>query len=407
MTTHDLPVGRRIARLRARRRMTQQMLADRLGKSKSWVDKVERGVRALDRFTVIQDLADVLRVDPVALLGRGAPPSQAARAAVRGVDGVRAALARYDTALNVPGNPPAAPPAGELSRRARHAWLTYQHADYPQLLRTLPELLADAQHAHATHANGGGGDGDGAAELLVQAYRITSSVLVKLGEGDLGWFAADRAMSVAIGDPLLTAAATVPLGQALRALDRPRPALTVTIAAAYRIVPRVWRDGPPADLALHGTLLIQAALAAAGFGDERSARELLDRAAGIADEIGEGHDRHWTSFGPTAVELARVAAAVALGAGGEAVVLHERVVGADDWRRLPAEHRAAYLLDATRAYLRVGDPLAAGRALVDADRTAPAEVRLRPVARTLLTDLARHGPVPADVAGLATALGIG
>ncbi|MER5705775.1 helix-turn-helix domain-containing protein [Micromonospora sp. NPDC002296] len=404
MTTHDLPIGRRIARLRARRRMTQQMLADRLGKSKSWVDKVERGVRALDRFTVIQDLAAVLRVDPVALLGRDALPSQAARAAVHGVDGVRAALARYDTALNG-SQVRAAPPVGELGRRVRHAWLTYQHADYPQLLRILPELLGDAQHAHA-HTSGGG-DGDGAAELLVQAYRITSSVLVKLGEGDLGWLAADRAMSVAIGDPLLVAAATVPLGQALRALDRPRPALSVTIAAAHRTAPKVWRDGPPRDLALRGTLLIQAALAAAGFGDERSARELLDQAARIADEIGEGHDRHWTSFGPTAVELARVSAAVELGAGGEAVVLHEKVVGAGDWRRLPAEHRAAYLLDATGAYLRVGDPLAAGRALVDADRTAPAEVRLRPVARTLLTDLTRHGPVPADVARLATALGVG
>ncbi|WP_405111610.1 helix-turn-helix domain-containing protein [Micromonospora sp. NBC_01405] len=112
MTTHDLPIGRRIARLRARRRMTQQMLADRLGKSKSWVDKVERGVRALDRFTVIQDLAAVLRVDPVALLGRDALPSQAARAAVYGVDGVRAALARYDTALGSGPQVRAASPAG-------------------------------------------------------------------------------------------------------------------------------------------------------------------------------------------------------------------------------------------------------------------------------------------------------
>ena len=50
----DEPIGRRLARWRLRRRMTQQMLADRLGKSKSWVDKVERGVRALDRYSVVQ-----------------------------------------------------------------------------------------------------------------------------------------------------------------------------------------------------------------------------------------------------------------------------------------------------------------------------------------------------------------
>ncbi|MFE9181875.1 helix-turn-helix domain-containing protein [Micromonospora haikouensis] len=403
MTSRELPIGRRVARLRTRRRMTQQMLADRLGKSKSWVDKVERGVRALDRYTVIQDLAAVLRVDPVALLGRDALPSQAARAAAQGVDGLRAALDRYDAALTGPQAHQAAPPVGELDQRVRHAWLTYQHADYPQLLRVLPELLGETQHAHTTQ-------GDGAAELLVQAYRITSSVLVKLGVGDLGWLAADRAMSVAAGNPVLAASAAVPLGQALRALGRPGPALAVTVAAAHRIAPEARRDGPPPDLALHGTLLVQAALAAAGAGDERGAAELVDRAARIADntgETGEEHDRHWTGFGPTAVRMARVAAAVELGNGGEAVFLHERVVGADHWRRLPAEHRAAYLLDAGRGHLRAGDPLAAGRAVVDADRTAPAEVRLRPVARTLLTDLARREPVPADVARLAAALGLG
>ncbi|WP_431903468.1 helix-turn-helix domain-containing protein [Micromonospora carbonacea] len=406
MTNRELPIGRRVARLRTRRRMTQQMLADRLGKSKSWVDKVERGVRALDRYTVIQELAAALRVDPVALLGRDALPSPAARAAAQGVDGVRAALDRYDAALTGPQARRSAPPVGELDQRIRHAWLTYQHADYPQLLRILPELLGDTRHAHAAQ-------GDGAAALLVQAYRITSAVLVKLGVGDLGWLAADRAVSVAAGDPLLVAAAAVPLGQALRALGRPRPALAVTVAAAHRIAPEAWRAGPPPDLALHGTLLVQAALAAAGAGDERGAAELVDQAARIADETGESGeageepDRHWTGFGPTAVRMARVAAAVELGNGGEAVLLHGRVVGAEHWRRLPAEHRAAYLLDAGRAHLRAGDPLAAGRALVDADRTASAEVRLRPVARTLLTDLACHEPVPADVARLATALGIG
>ncbi|RGC65873.1 hypothetical protein C5N14_26335 [Micromonospora sp. MW-13] len=69
--------------------------------------------------------------------------------------------------------------------------------------------------------------------------------------------------------------------------------------------------------------------------------------------------------------------------------------------------RGALLVEAARAYLQIGDPLAAGRALVEAERTASAEVRLRPVARTLITDLLRGGPVPADVAQLATALGIG
>ena len=59
----ELPIGRRVAYWRGRRKMSQQVFADRLGKSKSWVDKVERGVRRLDKFSVVYEIADVLQVD--------------------------------------------------------------------------------------------------------------------------------------------------------------------------------------------------------------------------------------------------------------------------------------------------------------------------------------------------------
>ncbi|MFC8848213.1 MULTISPECIES: hypothetical protein [unclassified Micromonospora] len=75
-------------------------------------------------------------------------------------------------------------------------------------------------------------------------------------------------------------------------------------------------------------------------------------------------------------------------------------------RRLPVEHRAAHLVDVARAYLQVGDLLGAGRALVEADRIAPAEVRVRPLARTVIAEVARGGPAPAGVAHLATAIGV-
>ena len=71
----ELPIGRRVAYWRGRRRMSQQVFADRLGKSKSWVDKVERGVRRLDKFSVIHEIAEVLQIDPQLLIGpRAGPP---------------------------------------------------------------------------------------------------------------------------------------------------------------------------------------------------------------------------------------------------------------------------------------------------------------------------------------------
>ncbi|KAB1923390.1 helix-turn-helix transcriptional regulator, partial [Micromonospora sp. ALFpr18c] len=219
MTSDDLPIGRRVASWRVRRQMTQQMLADRLRRSKSWVDKIERGARTLDRYSVIQELAHVLRVDPDVLLGQ--PRSTPARTP-DGVDDIRAALARYDL-RQIPTQAP-----DELRRQVGHAWLTYQHAHYGQLVCLLPGLLDAAQGAQS-------------AELLVQAYRITSSLLVKLGEPDLAWLAADRAMTTAGDNRVLAAAAAISITQALRAANRNPLALE----AANRLLP------PPSRLGDH------------------------------------------------------------------------------------------------------------------------------------------------------------
>ncbi|MEW2145761.1 helix-turn-helix domain-containing protein [Micromonospora vinacea] len=409
VTSDDAPIGRRVARWRVRRSMTQQMLADRLRRSKSWVDKVERGVRSLDRYSVIQEVAHVLRVDPEVLLGQqrstpASPPD--------GVDDVRAALARYDT-------PQAPPQTDELRRQVGYAWLSYQHAHYGQLVRVLPGLLDAAQGARTP-------------ELLVQAYRITSSLLVKLGEADLAWLVADRAMSAAADDPILAATAAISIAQALRASNRNNLALTATLAAANRILRPPSRPGdhgfggllgdqtarqphdqqggsgvaPGERAVVGGTLLVQAALAAAGCGEHRRADELTEWAAGIAAGLRGYDDPYRTSFGSVAVEVARVLVAAQRGDADEAVRRHVSVVRREAWRRLPAEYRGAYLVDVARAYLQVGDLRGAARALVDADSVAPAEVRCRPLARTVIADVARAQPAPAGVARLATLVGL-
>ncbi|MFG1658524.1 helix-turn-helix domain-containing protein [Micromonospora chersina] len=389
MGGEELPPGRRVAQWRVRRRMTQQMLADRLGKSKSWVDKVERGARALDRFSVIQDIARVLRVEPAALLGpvAGPPPT----AAAVDLEPVRAALARYDVFRTGREARPATGP-DEAARQVEHAWLTFQHAHYPHLVRLLPGLLDTVRRL----------PGERRPEPLVEAYRLTSAVLVKLGEADLGWLAADRAVAVAGDDPLLAATAAVPLAAALRSVGRPRLARTAALTAARRIAPA----GVPAARPVCGALLLQAALAAAAGGDDRSAAELLDRAAGLAARFGDVADPYRTGFGPDLVEVTGVVAAVESGDAGEAVRRHETVVRRPGWQRLPVERRAAHLVDAARAYLQVGDVPRAGRVLVEADRIAPAEVRCRPVARTVIEGVARGGPAPAGVAELAALVGL-
>ncbi|WFE26414.1 helix-turn-helix domain-containing protein [Solwaraspora sp. WMMD791] len=392
-------VGRRVALWRVRRRMTQQVFADRIGRSKSWVDKVERGVRTLDRFSVIRQVAEVLRVDPAELLdgGDGRPQTGDATA---GVDAVRAALASYDVFTTGPGN--VSPTlSGEAVRRVEHAWATYRHGDYPRLLRAVPQLLDTARQLHGHQPEQG-------AELLVQAYRVTALVLVKVGEPDLAWLAADRALAAAGGDVVSAGSAVVPLAQALRALDQPRLAMAATITAADRVAASTEQAAStgPEQRAVYGTLLLQAALAAASCGDSHSSTELLGHAAEVAGQVGDGQDYRTSTFGPAAVELAHVVAAVDSGDAHQAVRRHDTATSRQLWQGLPAEHRAAYLLDAARAHLDVGDVAGAGRWLVDADRVAPAEIRARPSARTLVAEIARTGGHAAGVARLATALGL-
>ncbi|MFI6824987.1 helix-turn-helix domain-containing protein [Micromonospora sp. NPDC050187] len=394
-----LPVGRRVAYWRGRRKLSQQVLADRLGKSKSWVDKVERGVRSLDKVSTLQDIAVVLRIDTAVLLGQDVQPAEVTERA-EGVARIRAALSTYEIVLGRPAARRLVLPADELARDVAHAWTTFQHARYPQMIDLVPGVLADAQRTHVRDPVAG-------RVPLVEAYRVTASLLMKLGEPGLAWLAVDRAMVAATGDRVSVAAAAVQLGQVLRESGQARVAKSVMLAAAYRIAPPVIEYGTPPELSLCGTLLVQAALAAARDGDDRTAVELIDEAADMASWVGDGHDHYRTGFGPTAVELARVAVAVELGDAGEAVAWHEKVITRDGWRWLPAEHRAAYLIDAARAYLHVDDPVSAGRVLMDADRVASAEVRHRPAGRDMLAQVAHDPAAPVTLVQLAAALGVG
>ncbi|EEP74542.1 hypothetical protein MCAG_04869 [Micromonospora sp. ATCC 39149] len=234
---------------------------------------------------------------------------------------------------------------------------------------------------------------------------LTAQTLVKLGEPLLAWLAADRAMIAAAGDPHRTGLAAVSLAQALRALRRGRLAKAAALGAVHQLDLTPSRALLPDEPGLAGTLLIEAALAAATHGDAVTAHDLAERAARLAAAHDNPH-HDGTAFGPTVVTLARALVATHLGDHHQAVTVHRYATGDGGWHRLPAEHRAAHLIDITRAYLDLGDPGAAGRALVTADHIARAETRTRPAARAALTAILRTGPTSADVSRLAAVLGL-
>ncbi|GAA4208607.1 helix-turn-helix domain-containing protein [Actinocatenispora rupis] len=412
----ELPIGRRVAYWRARRKMSQQLFADQIGKSKSWVDKVERGVRRLDKFSVLYEIADVLRIDVQLLCGEmhRQPDSVNCVDQVE-VEEIRAALENYDQVVAF-FEPPHVDEVelDELRKAVWHAWASFQHAKYGMVARSLPKLLRDAQSADAAYDEGmvtvtDTGARVNAAHLLAQTYQIAASVMRKLGEHELGWLAADRAIGVShrAGDPLLAGVATTRVANAMLALGRTRPALDLNVQVAHRLAPSSDKEATPARLSVYGQLLLQGAMAAARGGDLATSRDLLRAADEAAERLGRDANHYWTVFGPTNVALHRACAAVELGEHGTAIGTHEGL-DPEAFAALLPERRAHHLVDVCRAYTQTGDLDTASELLVEADRLAPSEIRCRPHAHEVMTGVLRrrHGSPTGPLAELADHLGV-
>jgi hypothetical protein len=140
---------------------------------------------------------------------------------------------------------------------------------------------------------------------------------------------------------------------------------------------------------VYGTLLLQAAIASARKGDNRSARDLLREAHAVAERVGPDKNEYHTAFGPVNVGIHRVSALVELGEGGTAVQA-AAIVPKQQLAQVPRERRANHLVDVARGYSHWGKRDQALATLLDAERLAPAEVRFRPMARATITDLVQR-----------------
>jgi hypothetical protein len=72
------------------------------------------------------------------------------------------------------------------------------------------------------------------------------------------------------------------------------------------------------------------------------------------------------------------------------------------------ERRAHHLLDIARGFTQVGDVAKASEMLVEADRLAPSEIRCRPLAHEVISDVLRRsrGAPPTAIAELAGQLSV-
>jgi hypothetical protein len=190
---------------------------------------------------------------------------------------------RYDYLAVGAGKADEPVPLPVLRQRVDRAWAAFQTSRYSILGPQLPQLLTASQLATQEL----GGDAKlRASGLLAESYQLAAILLLKLGESNAAWVAADRGILAAerAEDPLVVASGARILAYAFLGAGHFAKAKDLTISAAGVLEPGLG-SASPAHLSLYGALLLKGAMAAAHQGDPITSRALLNEAASTADRL--------------------------------------------------------------------------------------------------------------------------
>jgi hypothetical protein len=236
-----------------------------------------------------------------------------------------------------------------------------------------------------------------ASTSLTRRVPKTTAAFARQDEPDAAWVASDRAIAAAelAGDPLGVIAGHFRLAHAFVRLERFDQADRVVGGALDALRPFASGPSPaPEVLSLCGAMHLVQAVANGHEGDRSAAHAHLDEATAIAGRLGEDRNDYETEFGPTNVQLHRVAVAIELGDAGEALEIADKL----DASGLSAERQARFLVDVARAHAQRRQIGEATAALVRAERLAPEHVRTHHHAREAVENLlaqAGRRPPPA------------
>jgi len=379
-------LGRKIAAERRRRGLSQPELARMVDRSVAWVSQVERGVRKVDRMSVLEALASALDV-PLAELAAEAPVVAAVTEETPGASGLRLVLSgAYALRAMLDGR--RSPAVGTLRGKARKAWELTHAGRYTELAELLRGLVPDLETAARATAEDQRAE---VFELMAATYQACSAALAKLGEPEAAWIAADRAMAAAGAFRLVFVFISA------RHYDQAEETARTAAEALWPLAD----GGDPQAMSLWGGLTLQRAVIAARINDPDTAYDQLERAKQIAGRLGEGRNDYNTEFGPANVGLQEVAIAVDLGDAGRAL----RASYAVDTSGLSAERRARLLIEVARAHAQRRQADEAVTALLRAEQITPELVRGHVLVRQLVSDLlTMQDPPAAELRDLARRL---
>lgn len=379
MSEDDKAFGRRVALHRKKLGYTQARFARVVDRSVAWLSQVERGVRKIDRMSVLERLADALEVSLAELApGRSAVAVGSELAA----SVLSLALASSD-ALHAVLSSARPVRLDSLRARSERARKHVHDSRYDEVAGLLVELLPELEHAQR-HTEGA--ERRRVCVVKAKAYHTAATVLSKLGDTAAAWVAVDRARHAAeeAGDRLLMAESAFRLSivfQGARRFDLSMRAATSAAAA----IAELSAGGAPEAIALHGALHLQVAVAAARLNNAVQAYDELAVAQKDADLLGADRNDYGTEFGPTNVLLHEVTVAVEVGDAGRALRVAERI----DLSWMSPDRQGRLLIDVARAHAQLRQTDAVVSSLRQAIRVAPEQVRSHSQARDLVGELLR------------------
>lgn len=156
-------------------------------------------------------------------------------------------------------------------------------------------------------------------------------------------------------------------------------AISLTNDAATYLEPQLSKPSA-ALLSVHGTAMLVRAMAAARNDDRDSARGFLTEAQADAGRLGQDENRMWTAFGLTNVAIHRVSTAMELGDVQIALDVGPKI----DTSALPSERRVGHALEVARALSAANRRDDAITAVLEAERSAPEQVRYHFLSRHLV-----------------------
>ena len=376
-----LALGENLARIRTARGLTQDDLAQTSGVSVDTISRLERGARATARRSTLQALSLALGTDPARLLGIHPPEQDTAgaeqlRRAVRALD-----LPDLAEPVDVLGLP-------ELHDAASLAWSDYLAGRHTELLAGLPPLMVDTRRAVHTLIDDHAAE---AAGLLATAYRLTAGLAGRLGLMDLAAHAAHRALDTATHTTrpeLDEAAALRYLAWVLVRQGDLAEAERIAVRAAERLDCGLLARPDPDRVGVFGSLMFNAASAAARHGAADRAEDLLAAARAAAVRSGADRVDETGVFGPRVAAMQAVDQAVRTGQPDRAMQLATQVPDTAGtvpgfWESGHRLHLAAACTDLER-WAEVAEHLDAARLL------APQWSRVQPLGRTVIGHLIEH-----------------